>query len=53
MVDVWFLDHSTHSMLDRAIGKLVVGMLFPDILEIKIRAPNLGFEELEVSRVRN
>jgi hypothetical protein len=53
MIDIWLLDHSAHSMLNRAISKLVVGMLFPDILKIKIGTSDLGFQELKISRVRD
>ena len=53
MINVWLLYHSTHGMLNRSIGKFVVSMLFPDVLEIKVRPSDFGLKKLEISSVRN
>jgi hypothetical protein len=53
VVDVGFLHHGAHGMLHRSIGKLVVGVLFPDLLQVEVRTVHLRFQELQVSRVRH
>lgn len=51
MVDVWLLHHSRHRLLDRAIGKLKVGVLLPDLLEIKVWAVQVLLDECQGARV--
>lgn len=53
VVDVRLLYHGAHGMLNRPIGKLIVGVLFPDRLQVEVRTAHLRFQELQVSRVRH
>lgn len=51
MVDVWLLHHSRHRLLDRAIGKLKVRVLLPDLLKIKVWAVQVLLDECQGARV--
>lgn len=53
MIDIRLLNHGTHRMLNRPIGKFIMSMLLPDMLQIKIWPPNLWFEKLKVPRMRD
>jgi len=53
VVNVRFLYHSAHGMLNRPVGKLVVCVLFPDRLQVEIRTAHLWFQELQIPRVRH
>jgi hypothetical protein len=49
MVHVWLLHHSTHSVLDRSVGELVVRVLLPNVFQIKVWTAHLRLQELQVS----
>ena len=53
MVHVWLLHHSTHSMLDRSVGELIVRVLLPDVFQIKVWPAHPRLQELQVSCVRH
>ena len=53
VIDVRFLYHGAHRMLNRPVGKLIVGVLFPDRLQVEIRTAHLWFQELQIPRVRH
>lgn len=52
MVNVWFLDHCTHGVLNRPISKFVVCVFLPNSFEVKVRSFHSRFEKLKISRVR-
>lgn len=53
MIYIWFLNHSVHGTLDRAILKLIVRMLIPDGLQVKIWPSHERLQEGEGSCVRH
>lgn len=52
VVNVRFLNHSAHGLVDGALAKLVQGVFFPDGLEVKVRATEQGFEKGQRASVR-
>jgi hypothetical protein len=52
VVNVRFLDHGTHGVFYRTIGKLVVGVFIPDGLEVKVGSPKGSFEKRQTSCMR-
>lgn len=52
MVHIRLLNHGAHRMLDGAVCKLIVRVLFPNGLEIKVRPVHARLEELQAARVR-
>lgn len=53
MIHVWFLHHRPHGLLHRPIRKLKRRVLFPDLLQIEIRAIHVLFQESQRPRVRH
>lgn len=38
VIDIWFLHHCAHRVLNASIGKLIVTVLVPYYLKVKVRA---------------
>lgn len=53
MIDVRFLNHSCHRVLDRPVRKLIICMLIPNRLQVKVRAVHFLLEEGEISSMRD
>lgn len=53
MIYIWFLNHSVHGTLDRAVLKLIVRMLIPDGLQVKVWPSHERLQKGEGSCVRH
>lgn len=52
VIDVRLLNHSSHGVLNGAVGKLIVCVLIPDRFKVEERASDKGLEERQVPGMR-
>lgn len=53
MIHVRFLHHRRHGFLHRSVSEFIVGVLVPDLFEVKERPAHMLFQEGQGTSVRN